>query len=231
MCTPPPGIVEAGAIITASDTIAGDCGGNAQYAIQYNDAIGVFSGNLTFTNYCANGSTLSGIASFSGKVDVNTKKFQSFTLSLNNITTTSGNDSFTVIGSITYSFQASSITVTMDMLLRDNRTAKVCWVSNFTMILWVVTNVVPNYVDFQVSGRYYHPDYGYVDISTPTSFRIYSGSQWPSQGILIVEGKTGTAGGSTKARSTVISSTNYQVEADTNGDATYEWNSGFLTWH
>ena len=115
----------------------------------------------------------------------------------------------------------------MDILLRDNKTIKVCWVNNFSLTL----SAGSNYVDFQVSGRYYHPDYGYVNISTPTSFRIYSGSQWPSQGILILDGKTGIAGGSTRAKLTVISSTNYQVEADTNGDGTYDWNSGTLTWH
>jgi hypothetical protein len=88
-----------------------------------------------------------------------------------------------------------------------------------------------NYVDFQVSGKYYHPDYGYVNISTPTAFRIYSGSVWPSQGVLMLDGKTGIAGGSTRARLTVISSNAYEVEADTDGDGTYDWNSGSLNWH
>jgi hypothetical protein len=223
----PLGVVEAGAIITESDTIAGDCGGTAQYAIQYNDATGDFSGNLSFASYCSSGVTLTGGASFSGKVDLKTRNFLEFTLSLNNITSTSGNDSFTVIGSITYIFQVPSTTVTMDILLRDNGTGKVCWVNNFSLIL----SVVSNYVDFQVFGRYYHPDYGYVSISTPLSFRVYSGSKWPSQGILILDGKTGIAGGSTRARLTVISSTNYRVEADTNGDGTYDWSSAVLTWH
>lgn len=221
----PPGIVEAGAIITASDTIAGDCAGSAgsaSFAIQYNDATGDFSGTLSFASYCSKGVTLSGGASFSGKVDVNTEDFQSFTLSLNNITTTSGNESFTVSGSISYNFQASSVTVTMTMFLLDNSKGKIFWINPYNMTL----SKGPNYVDFQVSGRYYHPDYGYVNISTPTSFRIYSGNKWPSQGILILDGKS-----STKARLTVISSTNYQVEADTNGDGTYDWNSGTLTWH
>ena len=223
----PPGIVEAGTIVTASDTIAGACGGSAQYAIQYDDATGDFSGTLSFASFCSTGVTISGGASFSGKVDVSTGKFQRFTLSFNNIVTTSGSDSFTVNGSITYTFQGSSITVTMIMLLRDNTTGKVFWINPYNMTL----SEGSGYVTFQVSGKYYHPDYGYVNISTPTPFRINSGATWPSQGVMILDGKTGIAGGSTKARLTVVSSTNYLVEADTNGDGTYDWNSGSLSWH
>jgi hypothetical protein len=112
------------------------------------------------------------------------------------------------------------------MLLIDNTTSKVFWINPYNMTIFRGSD----YVDFQVSGRYYHPDYGYVDISTPTAFRIYSSSTWPSQGVLVLDGKTGIAGGSSRARLTVISSNAYNVEADTNGDGAYEWNSGTLTW-
>ena len=115
----------------------------------------------------------------------------------------------------------------MTMLLRDNTTGKVFWTNPYNMTL----SEGSGYVIFQVSGKYYHPDYGYVNISTPTPFRINSGATWPSQGVMILDGKTGIAGGSTKARLTVVSSTNYMVEADTNGDGTYDWNSGSVSWH
>jgi hypothetical protein len=223
----PPGVVEAGAIVTESGTIAGACGGTAQYAIQYDDATGNFSGSLGFLRYCSNGVILSGSATFSGKVDVNTGDFQNLTLSFNNITSTSGSDSFTVNGSLVYSYQASSVSVTMTILLLDNTTGKVFWINPYHMTL----SIGSNYVDFQVSGKYYHPDYGYVNISTPTAFRIYSSSVWPIQGVLILDGKTNIGGGSTRARLTVISSNAYRVEADTNGDSAYEWNSGSLSWH
>jgi hypothetical protein len=223
---PRPGTVEGGAIVTESGSIAGDCGGSAQYAIQYNDATGDFSGTLTFASYCSQGVALNGGLSFSGNIDVNTGGFQRFTLSFNNIAMTSGNNSFTNAGSITYNFQASPITVSMTLFLLDHTTGKVFWINPFNMTL----SRASDYVDFQVSGRYYHPDYGYVDISTPTAFRIYSDSTWPSQGVLILDGKTGIAGGSSKARLTAISATAYMVEADTDGDGAYEWNSGSLTW-
>lgn len=223
----PPGIVGAGAIVTESGTISGHCGGNAQYVIQYDDATGDFSGTLNFNGYCSQGVTLTGSASFSGKVDVNTKNLLQFSLSCDNMAVTTGSDFFTAKMSISSNFQASPITAAIDILLRDSTTGKVYWANNYSIALWVGSN----YVDFQVSGKYYHPDYGYVNISTSTTFRIYFGTTWPSQGVLILDGKTGIAGGSTRAQLTVLSSTTYQVEADTNGDSIYEWNSGPLTWH
>ena len=69
-----------------------------------------------------------------------------------------------------------------------------------------------------------------MDISNPTPFRIYSSDEKPSQGVLVVDGKTGIAGGSSKARLTVVSSTTYTVEADTDGDGAYDWNSGIKSW-
>lgn len=221
----PPGVVQAGAIVRESGTIPGDCGGNAQYTIELDDVTGSFSGTLNFVSYCSQGVMLTGIASFSGAYDIQNDAFLQFSLSYDNITVSSGSDSITAKMTITFNFQTTPATATMDILLRNNNDGKVYWVA-YTMNFWAGSN----YVDFSVSGKYYHPDYGYVVISTPTVFRVYSGSDWPSQGVLILNGKTGIAGGSTKAQLTVISSTTYQVEADTNGDGIYDWNSGMLTW-
>jgi hypothetical protein len=87
------------------------------------------------------------------------------------------------------------------------------------------------YVEVEIiSGRYYDPDYGYVEVYTEGPLRIDDGDDWPSDGVLVVTGDTGIAGGSTMARLTALSSTTYQVEADTNGDGTYDWDSGVLYW-
>lgn len=86
------------------------------------------------------------------------------------------------------------------------------------------------YVSFTISGTYYDHDHGYVSVSTTTPFILYSGYDHPSQGVLIIDGRTGIAGGSTKARLTAITASTYRVEADTNGDGSYDWNSGTVNW-
>lgn len=223
----PSGIVDAGVIKSESGTISGPCGGNAQYAIQYDDVTGNFSATISFNNFCSSGVKLTGNANFSGKVNVNTGIFLQLSLSCDNLAVTQGSTSFTAKMTIGYNFQAIPFTATMDILLRDNTTGKVSWVNNYSMKVWEGSN----YIEFELSGRYYNSDYGYVNISTPTRFRIYSNDTWPSQGVMILDGRTISGGGSTKARLTIISSTQYRVEADTDGDGAYDdWDSGVLTW-
>lgn len=223
----PPRVVASGATASESGTIPGACGGNASYTVQADDTTGAFSGNFTFNNFCSEGTTLNGAATISGTININTEQLTQFTLTFQSLTGTIGTDSLTLNGTLKYIFQGStSFTATMEMRLRDNSTGKVYWVNNFVMTV----SVASDYVQFGLSGRFYDPDYGYVEISTPTLFRIDSGQDWPSQGVMIFTGKTGIAGGSTKARLTVNSATTFVVDADTNGDDIYDWTSGNLNW-
>jgi hypothetical protein len=220
------GGISLGAVYEETDTVYGDCGGSASYTITVDDVNGEFSGRFNYDDYCSQGVTLSGRVSFSGEVDVDTGDILTFTFSFNNLTATSGSDSFTLRGDISYDVNDSSISVSMDMLLKDNNTGKVYWARDCTMT-WTEG---AGYVEFEWSGRYYDPDEGYVVVSTNTPFVIYDGDDWPSEGVLVIKGDTGSEGGITKARLTVLSSTTFQVEADTDGDGSYDWDSGVLYW-
>jgi hypothetical protein len=214
-----------GAIYTVSATVYGNCGGSASYTISVDDQTGDFSGSFTFASYCEDGVTISGGASFSGQVDVITEDLMKFSLSFSTLTGTSGNESFTLSGDISFDLTVYPYIMTMSVLVRDESTGKVYWVKDYTM---TVTEGA-TYVDVELSGTYYDPDYGYVILTTPTPLRIYEDHYWPSQGVLVVEGEIGAMGGNTKARLTFLSSITYQVEADTNGDGEYDWDSGVLS--
>jgi len=220
------GAAPFGAIQCDSETIPGDCGGSAYGYLCVDDVSGAFDGYFDFSSYCSEGVTISGRADFSGTIDVYTLEFLQFSFSFDNVTVVSGDYSFTLAGSISYDFTSSPVRVTMDMLLSDNSSGKVYWVADYTMNL----TMGPGYVDVEISGRYYDPDYGYVNIHTPDPFRIYDGDDYPSYGILFLEGNTGTAGSFTCAWLQVLSSTTYHVEADTNGDGTRDFDSGVLSW-
>ena len=85
---------------------------------------------------------------------------------------------------------------------------------------------IGSYLDVEItSGKYYEPDYGYVTISTPTPFRVYDSDLWPRNGVMVV---TGT--GNTKVRLTAISNTQCQIDADLDGDDTYEWGPKTKDW-
>ena len=219
------GGIFVGAIYTESGTIDGNCGGNASFTVSVDDETGDFSGSITFNSYCNDGVTISGAASFSGQVDLYTEELLEFSFSFDNLTGTSGSDSFTLDGDISFDNTVSPATMTMTMLVQDNSTGKVYKVE-YTMTL----TEEANYVDVEVFGTYFDPDYGYVFITTTTPLCIYDGDDYPSDGAIVVTGSTGIAGGSTMARLIALTSTTYQVEADTNGDGIYDWNSGVLNW-
>lgn len=213
--------VIVGAVVSVNDTISGDCGGNVAYSISADDQTGDFTGQFTFNNYCSDNDTLSGSASVSGQIDMDTEEITSLNLSINNLTISSGGDSFTIAGNIALNLSSSPITVTMSLLLRDD-TGKVYWVKDFSMTF---TEQV-GFIEINMTGRFYHPDYGYVDLSTPTPLSINSSDDYPSSGVLVLSGS-----GNTKVRLTADSSTTFHVDADTDGDGDYDdYNSGSLSW-
>jgi hypothetical protein len=108
----------------------------------------------------------------------------------------------------------------MDMYTKDNTLDEVYWINDYNM------NITEgyNYVDVSLTGRYYDPNYGYVDISTPTYLRIYDDDFYPSSGAIFVEGS------SSSATLTALSSTTYQITADFDGDDVADYNSDVLYW-
>ena len=210
------------AIQSESDYIYGGCGGSAYYSIQVDDQSGDFTGNLRFEGYCEEGTTLNGRTTFSGQIDPNTLELEYFTLSFDTITGTSGSESVTMDGVINISTSGASIVSTMNMLIRDNNVHRVYRIQNYQMAL----TDYEGYIEIDVSGRFYHPDYGYVDLETTTPFEVYFGDDYPTSGVLAVTGAGGTG-----VRLTAIDETICQVDADTDGDSNYDdYTSGPIPW-
>ncbi len=219
------------AIVSDSGTINGDCGGTASYTTEADVVTGDFTVTIIFNSFCSSGTTISGTVSYSGKIDIATGYFLYFTVSFDSLTINSSYGSVTLKGNIYYddlywSLSKISFRATSNLLIRDNATRQVCKLEDYR----VIYTATSDYLEFEISGKYYHPNYGYVIVSTTTPFRIYVGNSYPSQGVLVVSGKTGIAGGSTAAHLTVLSSTQYQIETDTNGDGLYDWSSEAINW-
>ena len=79
--------------------------------------------------------------------------------------------------------------------------------------------------NFEISaanGRFYDPEFGYVELSIEELIQINSTDRWPSSGAMILTGAQGT-----KARLTFLNAAEFLVEADTDGDGAYDdYNSG-----
>jgi hypothetical protein len=215
------------ATATNSMTIDGECGGSVTYTVSYDEQAGTMSGSMSFNDYCSGGVTLSGGSSFSGRIDPQTYQMVDFSFTFDRYTVASGDGSFSCSGSISYDMGSYPQTATVNMYMKDGATAAVYRLENYVMSM----SDYGSYAEVSIiSGNFYHPEYGYVSLATTTPLQIYFSDDWPFAGELVCTGEKGIAGGPTKARLTVISSTEYQIEADTDGDGTYDYNSGVLHW-
>jgi hypothetical protein len=216
----------ASAVESDADTYPGSCGGSYSYNIQVDTDSGVFSGNLSFNGFCEEGITLNGSASFSGVVNVTLRQVETCTVSFNSLTGTSGSGSVTMGGQVYLAVSGAATMITMDMMVRDNGDGRVCKIENYQM------DIADHgaYSVIVVNGRYYDPDYGYVDLETTSALVVDDDDDYPRIGQLILTGANGAAGGPTAARLTALSETQCRVEADTDGDGIYDYDSGAVLW-
>jgi hypothetical protein len=211
---------------TEQDTIDGACGGQAVGNMQVDDVAGNFSGSLDFSNYCESQVILNGNANFSGSVNTTTEQFESIKLDFNYLKANYGSTSYIFDGTISINIQATDATMTMNMYIQDSNSGDVFWIDGYRMGI----SADDSYYAITISGNFYDPHYGYVTVSTQQNLLVSESDMIPYSGILIAVGENGTAGGPTKARLTCYSSGSFQVEADTNGDGVYDWDSGDLSW-
>jgi len=205
------------ALETVSETINGNCGGSMSYSVQADNLDGTFSGNFNFKDYCNDGTTINGKARFDGKMNVDTGEFVEAYFSFDNL---SGAD-LKLDGDIDIDFSASPNVITFNAYGQDPSSGKVFWIRNYSITI----DEYSGYIQIEMAGRFYHPDYGYVTLSTTESFVLHDGDEWPTSGTLIVEGAN-----SAKAKITAIDKANCAVEADIDGDDSYEWVSETLIW-
>jgi len=199
-----------GAIVTESGSEPCDDDGSISIDISIDDETFDFFGTFVFINCAEGGTTINGDASVSGTFG----EFDALVLDLvfDTLTVVSGAESYTMSGTIDTSATASGATITMDVRSRNNNTQLVEWLNNITIS---VTGSSP--LVMTITGRYYHPEHGYVDIVTNTALQINVADQWPNAGQMTMTGASGS-----KTRLTVIDNTQYTLEVDADGDDIYE---------
>ena len=201
------------AVQSASGTLTGDCSGTAAYTITYDDVSGDFSGGFTFSNFCNEGETINGALTMSGNLNVNSQNFGTFSMTMTAMTVSSGGESYTIHGSMNVNQTSSPSVITVNLKLKDNNTQQVFWVENFNLS---IVDMI-SYEELSMTGRFYHPDYGYVDVTTPTPFRYTGSNDYPYPGVLVA---TGADGGTCTLTS--LSTTTYQIDIDEDGDGNLE---------
>jgi len=202
---------------TQSDIIEGSCGGTMSYAVSVDDAQGTFNGSFIFSNYCNDGTIINGAARFDGQMDVNSGSFIEATFSFDNL---SGGE-LILDGEIQIDFEATPNVITFNAYGQDPVTGAVFWIQNYSITI----DEFEGYVEIEMTGTFYHPDFGYVTLSTPEPLVLHDGDEWPESGILILTGANNS-----KAKLTAMDHLTCTVEVDHDGDGAYEWDSGIINW-
>jgi hypothetical protein len=211
-----------------SSTLHGNCGGTAIVNGSYDDGNKMLSLTANISNYCQDGTTLNGTVGASGQAIADARNninISSISITLAQLTASYDRDSFTAAGSMTitpqagYTYIANNNVLTIDMLFRDNATTKVFKLENFTISESLATDT-STYADMTITGRYYAPDEGYIELSTPAIIRVMAGDDWPSSGSLRGTGNNGSA------TLTALDNNAYRldVDSDNNGTADYTEN-------
>jgi hypothetical protein len=211
--------IALGATVTR-DT-PGPCGGRISSSVTFDEFTGAFSGEFVFSNYCADFVVIHGRLTATGRLDLNTLSPLNMSVSFAAITVTAAADVMTISGTIAYLFEPAHTGIAMTVVIRDHASDKLFWAKNYTIDVIRLTNSV----EVTLSGTFYHPDHGYVELLTVTPLVILDQDDFPSSGVLVLNGSGGTW-----ARLTVLSASAFLVTADTGGDSEPEFDSGPLRW-
>lgn len=205
------------AVVTDTGTLFGNCGGQADYSFTGDDVTGNFSGTITYTAYCNDGVTMSGINGVSGRIDLNTGFPLGMQLTFDDLNVTDGIENYTFTeGSMNFAFAEAGETATLDMVVRDNVRAKSYWMNNCALAF----DYIDEFSDFAtITGRFYDFDYGYVDIATSTPLLVPETVR-PTAGVLLFTGVT------SKARLAFNPDASALLEVDANNDGIFETSLG-----
>ncbi|MBU5638326.1 VCBS repeat-containing protein [Geomonas sp. Red69] len=193
--------------------LTGGDGGYATYSIDVNQSDRTFAGTVTYNGYASGGLTLNGKTDILGTFDENYQGFTRLTLSFKELSMSIGGDVYTLIGSLSWGYTpaTSGDSLTVNMVLVDS--GKTYWFKDYRL----ADTYGADYLTQTLTGRYYDPEIGYVDLSTPTSLVIYYGKNWPAAG------SVKCSGGQSAWVGMQFESQNYSVLVDLDNDQVVDW--------
>jgi hypothetical protein len=205
-------------VFTESDILEGSCGGDFSYTLNLNRISGQFSGNLFFTDYCSNGIVISGETDVDGSFGgVISTEFLTAVFSFEDLF----DESHILEGEISMDFSAMPILATLTAYSENERTGKIYWIKDYSINLSEFTG----HIEIEIFGTFYHPDNGFVRLTTSEPFVVFDEDDWPAWGQLIIQGDNDT-----QTQLSAIDQLRYRIEADTDGDGIFDWNPGILKW-
>jgi hypothetical protein len=167
-----------------SGRFSGSCGGSLSFLVHFDIILAEFSGSLIFEDFCEQGVTLSGDAAVNGIYDPEIEDILTADFTFDRLT----DGHFTLDGEIAVDFTDSPLIATFTALGRDDRSGKIYWIKDYGINLTESTG----HLEIELFGEFYHPDHGFVTLTTAEPFIVHDEDDWPTSGILTIEGKDHT---------------------------------------
>ena len=205
------------AVETRSGTILGSCGGNLSYLIDIISESRTFNGSFRFENYCDHGITISGEMDFDGTYGIDSGDIRTAHFSFADL----ADGDIRLDGDMSLDFLHSPTMVTLSAYSKDIGSGKVYWIKDYAMNIAEFAG----YIEIEIFGAFYHPDHGYVNLTTTEPFIVHHEDDWPTSGLLGIEGHKNT-----QAELTALNQLSYSVAADTDGNGVFDWDSRILNW-
>lgn len=210
-------------VVVIDEPLIPDCGGSGTVLITGNETTGAFSGTIVFSDFCTFGEgdtqiVWDGTMGIEGRVNLTDLSPIFLTLRFFNLNIDDGTMDMTLTeGHLTFTPtpDGTGETLSGNYVLRDNVTLDTFWINNYVIR---VTYGLPNDTA-TLTGRYYDPDYGFVDIATLTALTVPDTIR-PTGGVLLFTGLN------SKARLTFHEDMSGTLEVDTDNNGTFETDLG-----
>jgi hypothetical protein len=205
-------------VINESGKFEGSCGGDFSYTLNFNRVTEKFSGNLSFRDYCDDGIIISGETDVDGSFEVSSGGFDTATFLFGSLS----DGSQTLDGEISLDFSDTPIMASFTAYSTDEHTGRVYWIKDYSINL----SELVGRMEIEVFGTFYHPDYGFVTLSTLDPFIVHDEDDRPASGRLVVQGDHNT-----RAQLIAIDQLHFGIEADPEASGIFDWDSGILNWN
>ena len=169
------------AVETKSGTLEGGCGGILSYSIEFIDESNIFNGNFSFENYCDHGITVSGETDIDGTYGVDSGDFTTAHFSFADL----ADDDITLDGEISIDFLHPPITATFSAHSKNIDSGQIYRIKDYSMNI----TEFAGFREIEIFGTFYHPDYGFVSLTTTEPFMVHHEDDWPTSGLLGIEAK------------------------------------------
>ncbi|RDH86252.1 MAG: hypothetical protein DIZ78_08720 [endosymbiont of Escarpia spicata] len=199
---------------TVSDTLGCSSGGSAYLSFDIPDGGDDFYGYMDFNGCGETGVLIDGRVDIRGAFAGDVIDGMKLTIRSESPLVVAGSgSSVTLTGTLAMQFDASSTYIDTTLLV-ENSDGSIEMLENFTLEysdgpVWAHT--------LHISGRYYHPVEGYVEIRTTNSLALNPTDIWPFWGSLLLTGAHGSI-----AQIDIINNAQYTLSIDEDGDGNWE---------